>query len=330
MRREIEAICDGKTLSRDEARDLVHRLAREDVSSANIAALLTALRCRGLTVDLLEGFSQGVLDLAVPIDLAGDDFLDLCGTGGDGKRTFNISTTVAFVVAASGYRVAKHGNSAVSSSCGSSNVLQALGVPLHYDVDKLRLGFERSGICFIHAPFFHPALKRVAPVRQELGLRTIFNALGPLVNPARPRFQLSGVYSLELQRLYAYLLQRRGDRFAVVYTLDGHDEVSLTAPTRVRSSEGEMELTAETFGLRDVYAEDLSAPAEVDECARLIVDILEGRGTRAQEAVVVANAALVMRSYNGTGELSEYVEKAKVAIRSGTARSVLTRAREGV
>jgi anthranilate phosphoribosyltransferase len=313
----------------EEARDLLHRLVREDVSSANVAALLTALRSRGLTVELLEGFSQGLLDLAVRVDLGGDDFLDLCGTGGDGKRTFNISTTVAFVVAAAGYRVAKHGNSAVSSSCGSSNVLHALGVPLHGDVDKLRRGFERNGICFIHAPLFHPALKRVALVRQELGFRTIFNALGPLVNPARPCFQLSGVYSLELQRLYSYLLQRRGDRFAVVHTLDGHDEISLTAPTRVRSSQGEIDLTPNSFGFGYVGEEELSAPAQIDSCAKLVVDILEAKGTPAQEATVVANAALVMRSYDGMGELPEYVERAKTAIHSGAARAVLTRVCEG-
>jgi anthranilate phosphoribosyltransferase len=330
MKREIEAICDGKILSVDEARELLHRLVGEEISSANIAALLTALRCRGLTVELLEGFSRGLLDLAVPIDLGGTEFLDLCGTGGDGKRTFNISTTMAFVVAAAGYRVAKHGNNAVSSSCGSSNVLQALGVPLHGDVDKLRRCFERSGICFIHAPLFHPALKRVAPARQELGFRTIFNALGPLVNPARPHFQLSGVYSLELQRLYAYLLQRQGNRFAVIHTLDGHDEVSLTAPTRVRSSNGEEDLTAGSFGLPRVRAEELIAPDSVDACARLVVDILEGRGTPAQEAAVVANAALVMRSYDGKGELLEYVERARAAIKNGAARAVLTRVREGV
>lgn len=329
MKRDIEAICDGKTLSAEESRDLLHRLVREDVSNANIAALLTALRCQGLTVELLEGFSQGLLDLAVPVDLGGTDFLDLCGTGGDGKRTFNISTTVAFVVAAAGYKVAKHGNNAVSSSCGSSNVLQALGVPLHGDVDTLRRGFDRNGICFIHAPLFHPALKRVAPARQELGFRTIFNALGPLVNPARPRFQLSGVYSLELQRLYSYVLQRRGDRFAVVHTLDGHDEISLTAPTRVRSSQGEIDLTPDSFGFRYVGAEELGAPADIGSCAQLVVDILEAKGTPAQEATVVANAALVMQSYDGRGELPEYVERAKTAIHSGAARAVLTRVREG-
>jgi len=330
MKREIEAICDGKILSVDEARELLHRLVGEEISSPNIAALLTALRCRGLTVELLEGFSRGFLDLAVPIDLGGTEFLDLCGTGGDGRRTFNISTTVAFIVAAAGYRVAKHGNNAVSSSCGSSNVLQALGAPLYSDAAKLRRCFERSGIRFIHAPLFHPALKRVAPVRQELGFRTIFNALGPLVNPARPHFQLSGVYSLELQRLYAYLLQRRGNRFAVIYTLDGHDEVSLTAPTRVRSSNGEGDLTAGSFGLPRVRAEELIAPDSVDGCARLIVDILEGRGTPAQEAAVVANAALVMQSYDGKGELLEYGERAKAVIKNGAARAVLTRVREGV
>lgn len=329
MKREIEAICDGKTVSVNEARALLHRLVSEDVSSVSIAALLTALRCRGLTVDLLEGFSQGLLDLAVPVDLGGTEFLDLCGTGGDGKRTFNISTTVAFVVAAAGYRVAKHGNNAVSSFCGSSNVLQALGVPLHGDADSLRREFERCGICFIHAPLFHPALKRVAPARQELGFRTIFNALGPLVNPARPAFQLSGVYSLELQRLYSYVLQRRGGRYTVIHTLDGHDEVSLTAPTRVRSSDGEADLSPESFSLRQIGADELSAPADVAACARLIVEILEGRGTPAQEAVVAANAALVMRSYDGKGALPEYVERAKSVIKNGAARAVLTRVREG-
>ncbi len=330
MRQEIEAICDGKILTADEARELLHRLIADNISTASLAALLTALRCRGLSVDLLDGFSAGLMDLAVPVDLGGHDFLDLCGTGGDGKGTFNISTTAAFVVAGAGYRVAKHGNSAVSSSCGSSNVLQALGIALHSDVDTIRREFDRTGVCFLHAPFFHPALKRVAPVRQELGIRTIFNALGPLVNPARPRFQISGVYSLELQRLYSYLLQRRGSEFAVVHTLDGHDEVSLTAPTRVCSSMGEKDLTADAFGLSATSSEQLRAPSSVEKCAALVIEILEGRGTAAQEAVVVASAALAMNSYDRQGDICDYVERAQVSIRSGRARAVLARVCEGV
>lgn len=326
----IEAICDGKKLSVDESRELLHQLVSDDLSLIHVAALLTAVRSRGLTVELLEGFSRALLDLAIPVDLGGTDFLDLCGTGGDGKRTFNISTTAAFVVAAAGYRVAKHGNSAVSSACGSSNVLEALGVPLYGDVDKLRRAFDRHGICFMHAPLFHPALKRVAPARQELGFRTIFNALGPLVNPARPRCQLSGVYSLELQRLYSYLLQGRGTKFAVVYTLDGHDEVSLTAITRVRSHSGEGDLTPESFGLAPVDEADLQAPSDIKECARLVVNVLEGKGTLAQESAVVANAALAMRCFDGSDDLCGYIDRARKAIKSGEARAILRRVCEGV
>lgn len=330
MKRDIEAICDGKIFTVDESRELLYRLTSEDVSLTHVVAALTALRGRRLTPELLEGFANGLLEQAIPVDLGDGDFLDLCGTGGDGRGTFNISTTAAFVVAAAGYRVAKHGNSAVSSTCGSSNVLQALGVPLHGDVSRLRREFDRNGICFMHAPLFHPALQRVAAARRELGFRTIFNALGPLVNPARPRFQLSGVYSMELQRLYSYVLQRRGSTFSVVYTRDGHDEVSLTSAARIRSSWGEEELLPESFGYEIFQADELTAPTDIDGCARMVIEILEGNGTLAREAVVVANAALAMRAYDGGGQLGDYIERATESLKSGAARALLSRTQQGV
>lgn len=323
MKQLLEEIFQGKSLSVEESRSLMLRILREDVPLSQVAALVAALRIRGVTVDLLDGFSRCLEEAAESVNLAAEEIIDVCGTGGDHKDTFNISTTTAFVLAGAGYKVAKHGNSAVSSSCGSSNVLEALGVRLEANRDHLQRALDRNNICFLHAPLFHPALKRVALLRRELGFRTVFNALGPLINPARPTFQYSGVYDLELHRLYGYLLQRRGKKFAVVHSLDGYDEVSLTAPSRITTRNGTREVSAKDFGFTPIAFADLHAPKTLKESAALIVDILEGRGTKAQETVVVANAALAMWCNEERGELEEYCCKARESIRSGAARRCL-------
>lgn len=324
MKKQLEELLQGKRLSVDESRALMGEILAEGVAPAQVAAVLTIFRMRGVTVDELDGASRALLHSAHRVDLSPYEVIDVCGTGGDQKGCFNISTTVAFVVAGAGYRVAKHGNYGVSSSCGSSNVLEALGVTFTTDAATLRRGIEEARICFMHAPLFHPLMKRVQGVRRELGFRTVFNMLGPLVNPAAPTFQLTGVYDLELQRLYSYLLRRRGGRFAVVHTLDGFDEVSLTGVARVMTDVSTYDLAPRDFGLDPVTPEQIRGGATVAESVEIVRAVLEGRAPEPYTAVVAANAGLAMWCRDGDKSLREYVDRAFESIRSGAALTALT------
>lgn len=323
MKKQLEELIQGKHLTVEESRVLMHEVLSELVNEPQVAALLMALRMRGVSVDELDGFSRALKELALSVDLSEFDTIDVCGTGGDNKGTFNISTSVAFVLAGAGYKVAKHGNYAVSSSCGSSNVLEHLGVRFTHDGDALRRTLERAGVCFLHAPLFHPALKRVGHIRQALGIRTVFNMLGPLVNPANPIFQMSGVYDLELLRIYSYVLARHGRQFGVVHSLDGYDEISLTGTARVTWNTGTRDLLPRDFGMKEVRAEELVAGPSVAEAGAVLVSVLNGRGSAEHEAVVVANSALAMWCRDMALPLQEYVEKARESIRSGAAKRAL-------
>jgi anthranilate phosphoribosyltransferase len=325
MKEQLDKALLGTKLSTEEARSLMLAALEEPIKGAQVAALLTSLHIHGVSVDELEGFSEALLELATPVNLGESDLVDVCGTGGDGKGTFNISTATAFVVAAAGYKVAKHGNYAVSSSCGSSNVLEKVGIELTSDLERLRDNISRSGVCFLHAPLFHPAMKRVALIRKELGFRTVFNMLGPLVNPARPTFQVNGVYNREVQRLYTYLLRRQGKRFAVIHTTDGYDEVTLTAPVIVTTENGALELAPSDFGFAPIAPAELAAGRTVEESAEILRSVLRGEGTPAQHAVVAASTGLVMWTKEGAGTLAEHVRRAHAIITSGAASTILTR-----
>jgi anthranilate phosphoribosyltransferase len=325
MKEQLEKVLRGEKLSSQGARELMLDALQEPINVAQVAALLTALHIHGVSVDELEGFAAALLDLALPVALGSDDLIDVCGTGGDGKGTFNVSTATAFVLAAAGYKVAKHGNYAVSSSCGSSNVLEALGITLTNNQETLKKSLTDSGVCFIHAPLFHPAMKRVAGVRQDLGFRTVFNMLGPLVNPARPSFQVNGVYNRELQRSYGYLLSRQGKRFAAIHTTDGYDEVTLTAPVIVRTDRGCHELSPSDFGFSTIHPSELSAGKTVEESAQIVRAILNGKGTPAQHNVVSASAGLTMWRKEDAGTLAEHVQRARSIITSGDAAKILER-----
>ena len=325
----LKEIVAGTRLSTAESRELMLAIAKGRYSDIYLAALLTALASKGLDIDLLDGFSAAAAELATPLDLECAELIDLCGTGGDGKSSFNISTTAAFVVAGAGYKVAKHGNIAVSSSCGSSNVLEALGIKLSGDPDYLKRSLGESGVCFIHAPLFNQAFKSLAPIRKELGFRTVFNALGPLINPARVEFQYTGVYNLELQRLYGYLLNRRNKKFAVVHSLDGYDELSLTDTARLVSSSGSFELRPSDFASPRLSPSQIAAPASALESAKLIEDILSNSSDRAKKSCVVANAGAALWFYHGArSNLSEYLAVAEESINSGRALKVLRRCQE--
>ncbi len=312
-----------QSLTRVEAADALARLARGEVNEAQTAAFLTVFRMRPVTVAELAGFRDALLALCPAPDLGTTPVLDLCGTGGDGRHTFNISTTAAFIVAGAGQAVAKHGNYGVSSGVGSSDVLAGLGYTFTTDAQQLRRELAGAGICFLHAPSFHPAMRAVAPVRRALGVRTFFNMLGPLVNPARPAAQLVGVYSLELLRLYQYLFEEKKQGYALLHSLDGYDEFSLTGPVKLVTPAGERLLTPADLGLPTYAPADLAGATTGPEAAALVRHILAGRGTAAQRDVATANAALALHAADGTRPLRHCLQAAQAALDDGRALAAL-------
>lgn len=319
MRQLLNRLFENQTLSREEARQTLCDIAEQKYNPSQVSSFLTIFCMRSLTVEELEGFRQAMLELCRPIDLSEFNAVDLCGTGGDGKDTFNISTLSAFVVAGSGVKVAKHGNNGVSSLCGSSNVLQHLGIQFTNDQAQLKRNIDRAGICYLHAPLFHPAMKNIAPIRRELGVRTFFNVLGPLVNPSRPRNQLAGVFSLELARLYAYLFQRRKTHYTIVHSLDGYDEISLTGRFKVISMAGEQILHPEEIQLEPTLPEQIKGGKDIASSAAIFLKILEGEGSEAQERVIFANAGFAIHCAKPEQSLQDSIAAAKESLHSGKA-----------
>lgn len=305
MKKILQYLFEHKTLSRDDAKEVLLNISKGIYSDAEIASFTTVFLMRSITIAELMGFRDALIELCVPVDLGGHDVVDIVGTGGDGKNTFNISTLSCFIVAGTGQKVAKHGNYGATSISGSSNVMESLGYHFSNDNSKLKREINEVNICFMHAPLFHPALKVVGPIRRNLGVRTFFNMLGPMVNPALPNVQMVGVYNLEMARIYSYLLQQSDSRFMIIHSLEGYDEISLTGDTKVITNEGEKILSAEYLGKRTVSPEDISAGASTDEAAQIFLKILKGEGTWAQNAVVIANAAMALYA---TGNFKDYDE----------------------
>lgn len=322
MKQILQKLFNSETLSREEAKAILIRVANAEFNDVQVAAFLTVFNVRNITIDEFTGFREAMLELCVHVDLGNVRTMDLCGTGGDGKDTFNISTISSFVVAASGVKVAKHGNKSVSSKCGSSNVLEYLGVPFYSSAKQLSDQLSTSGICFLHAPLFHPAMKNVASVRAALGTKTFFNMLGPLVNPARPQVQMTGVFNTEVARLYYYVLQEIGIDFSVVYDLNGYDEISLTGPVKIYNSNGEALLEPSDFGLPTYQPNDILGGNDIASSAAIFLDILSGKGTAAQNDVVAANAGLAIATYKNI-TLKEAVKEASEMLKSGKAMAVL-------
>ncbi len=319
MKHILNTLIDYQALSRTDAKEILTRLAQGEFNASQMAAFLTVYLMRSITVDELEGFRDAMLELCVPLPIEEYDAIDLCGTGGDGKDTFNISTTASFIVAGAGQKVAKHGNNSVSSVCGSSNLLAHFGYEFTNEAATLKKSLDEAGICFLHAPLFHPAMKNVAPVRRELGMKTFFNMLGPMVNPSFPKKQLVGVFSLELARLYAYLYQQTDTQFVIVHSLDGYDEISLTGPFKMITPQGEQLLHPEDLGLSIHAPEALSGGSSVEDAARIFLDILSGRGTPAQHEAAVANAGVALYCAQAVSTPREGVKLAKAALASGDA-----------
>ncbi len=313
MKKILQYLFEHKTLSREQAKDILLKMSAGEYNESEMSAFITVFLMRSITIEELQGFRDALLALCVKIDLNGHLVMDIVGTGGDGKNTFNISTLSCFIVAGAGQKVAKHGNYGATSISGSSNVMEQLGYRFKNDNGLLLKEMETANICFLHAPFFHPALKIVGPIRKNLGVRTFFNMLGPMVNPASPAFQLVGVYNLEMARIYNYLLQQTGKAFTIIHSLDGYDEISLTNDTKVITNEGEKVMTPEQLGKRMVVAEDIYGGNTVEEAAKIFTKIISGKGSWAQNAVVLANAAMALHC---TGNYNSYEEAYLAAVDS--------------
>ena len=319
MRKILNHLFEHKTLERPEAEDVLTNIAKGSYSESEIAAFLTVYLMRSITVEELSGFRDALLNLCIRIDLKDFDTIDVCGTGGDGKETFNISTLTTFVVAGAGGKVAKHGNYGVTSACGSSNILEHLGYRFSTDQDKLRKEIETAGVCFMHAPLFNPAMKNVAPVRRALKIKTFFNMLGPMVNPSFPTRQFIGVYSLELARLYNYIYQQYDRPYTIIHSLDGYDEISLTSDFKYIHDGVEEIVTPESLGYERTRQEELFGGRTVQEAVDIFVKILEGKGTQAQKDVVTINSQLALKCYFPSKSLEECRKLAEESLSGGKA-----------
>ena len=324
MKKILQYLFEHKTLSREQAKEALVQISKGAYNETEVTAFITVFLMRSITIAELQGFRDALQELCVRVNMEGFDVIDIVGTGGDGKNTFNISTLSCFVVAGAGQKVSKHGNYGASTISGASNVMEQLGYKFKNNTDALRKEVDASNICFLHAPQFHPALKFVGAIRRNLGVRTFFNMLGPLVNPSFPRYQLIGVYSLEMARIYNYLLQQGDQAFTIIHALDGYDEISLTErDTKVINNKGEKVYSAEQMGKRSVLAADLYGGNTVEEAAKLFLHILKAEGSWAQHAVVVANAAMALHCTGKYGDYGQCYDAALDSLESGKAYKAL-------
>lgn len=325
MKELLNRLYEHDKLSREEAREVLVHISNGEYNHMQVAAFATIFNMRPITLSELQGFRDALLELCVPLDLNGVESLDIVGTGGDGKNTFNISTTSAVVIAGAGYKVTKHGSYGVSSSVGSSNVLMALGYEFTNDVDTLKRQVDEANMCFLHAPLFHPAMKEVVPVRKGLGTKTFFNMLGPLVNPLQPKYQLFGTFSMELSRMYQYIMQHTGRRFAIVYALDGYDEVSLTGDFKIRTNEHERMVSPQDLGFPRVDPAALFGGGTAEEAAEIFVSVLKNEAPDTHKNVVIANAGLAIQLIKPEQSLEDCLAEARESIESGAAFAGLQR-----
>ena len=323
MKTLLNRLIQHEILNKKESKEVLYNIACGQYNSSQISAFLTVYMMRSISVKELEGFRDALLDLCVNINLDEFNPIDLCGTGGDNKDTFNISTLASFVTAGAGISVAKHGNYGVSSNCGSSNVLEYLGIKFSNDEGFLKKCIEKTGICILHAPLFHPAMKNVAPIRKELAVKTFFNILGPMVNPSFPKNQIVGVFSLELARIYGYLYQDSNINFNIIHSLDGYDEISLTGSTKSISNIKEEIIEPKDFGLSVLNEKDIKGGNSIKSSAKILLNVLSGKGTKAQNQVVCANSGIAIATKMNIS-LKEGFEKAKDSLISGKAMQSLT------
>ena len=323
MKKILEKLFDHNYLEYEESKKVLKEISSKKYNNSQVASFLTVFKMRNPSVQEIEGFRDALLDLCVKIDLSSDfETNDLCGTGGDGKNTFNISTISSFVVAGAGYKVTKHGNYGVSSSCGSSDVLQQLGIKLSNDDGYLKKCLDKGNFCYLHAPLFHPAMKNVAGVRKELEFKTFFNILGPLVNPLQPKNQLCGVYNLEISRLYGYVFENSKKNYSILYSLDGYDEISLTSDFMKISRNNSTINSPDYFGFNKINPDEIKGGESIKDSASIFTKILENEATKSQTDVVLANSAIAIQTITNK-TIDECLSIARQSIDSGSALNCL-------
>ena len=327
MKNILNRLINHEMLSATEAKDVLVNISNGSYNTSQIASFLTVYMMRSVSIEELSGFREALLDLCIRIDLSAYNTVDLCGTGGDGKDTFNISTLASFVAAGAGIKVAKHGNYGLSSISGSSNVMEKLGIKFSNEADFLERSIDKAGIAILHAPLFHPAMKNVGPIRKELAVKTFFNMVGPMVNPSFPQNQLAGVFNLELARMYAYLYQNTTVNFTILHSLDGYDEISLTGPTKIITSDKEGMLNPEDFGVPILAQNQIEGGTTIDESAQMFIDIISGKGTEAHNNVVCANAAMAIATVTKCSPIEGF-QIAKESLLSGKGLTALKKLQE--
>lgn len=319
MKETLTYLFEGNILSQEQAKEALTNIASGNFSNEEIASFLTVYLMRKITPSELLGFRDAMLGLAISVDMSDYTTIDVCGTGGDGKNTFNISTLSAFVLAGTGAKVVKHGNYGLSSPCGSSNIFEHFGYQFSSDESKLKKELDTAGICYFHAPLFHPAMKHVGPVRKALKVKTFFNMLGPMINPANPQSQFVGVFNPDVQKMYGEVYQLAGIRHGIVYSLDGYDEISLTGDFTISKEGFTSKYNGQNLGLKSVEASELHGGETIEEAAKIFLSILEGKGTKSQNEVVVANSAFALECYFPEKNIDECISMARESLVSGKA-----------
>ena len=319
MKEILQYLFDHQTLSKAQAKSILLEISKDIFNEIEVTSFVTVFLMRSISLAELEGFTEALQQLSPQIDLGTHDLVDVVGTGGDGKNTFNISTLASLVVAGTGQKVAKHGNYAASTISGASNVLETLGYRFKDKEAALKNDLEKGNFCYLHAPIFHTSLKSIAPMRRNLGLKTFFNILGPLINPAKPKYTMIGVANLEIARIYQYLLQKKNADFLLVNALDGYDEISLTSDTKIIDKNGEKIFSAEDLQFKNIDPETIFGGNSIDEAAHIFKNILEGNGTYEQNAVVLANAGMALKNTGKYGDYDNCLKMAKESLLEGKA-----------
>lgn len=325
MKAILNDLYQQKKLSRVQAKEILINIAADSYNEAHLASFMTVFMMRPITVEELSGFRDALKELAIKVDLSEFNTIDIVGTGGDGKDTFNISTLTSFIVAGTGQKVAKHGNYSVSSQSGSSDMLESFGYEFTNDESVLKKQLETANICFLHAPKFHPAMKAVGPTRKALKLKTFFNMLGPLVNPSSPQNQLLGTFNLEVARLYNYILQEEGSNYGIVHALDGYDEISLTGPFKLFTKQGERLVSPEDLGFKNLAQSEIFGGSSVADAAKIFKSILDGNGTKAQNNVVLTNAAFALQIVDENKSFHDTFAEAKESLFGMKAKECLNK-----
>ncbi|NLO69861.1 MAG: anthranilate phosphoribosyltransferase [Porphyromonadaceae bacterium] len=316
----LNKLFEHQPLTQQEATEVMTGIAEGKYNEAQIAAFISVFIMRSIELNEVIGFRDALLNMAVKVDLSEFDPLDIVGTGGDGKNTFNISTASCFAVAGAGYKIAKHGNYGATSVSGSSNVLEFYGAKFTNNNNTLKKSIEQSGFAYLHAPLFNPAMKNVAGVRKNLGVRTFFNVLGPLINPIRPNYQCLGVYDLKMLRLYNYIYQRLGINYTIIHSLDGYDEISLTSTGKIVNLKGEKVYEPEDLGFRRIEQKELWSGETVEDAAKIFLDVLDNKASEAQQNAVVINSAFAIQTLCPEKSIDDCKAEALRALLNGNAK----------